>query len=208
MFSLYHRKSRGILLFVVIVTLGLIACDATKEVSFVIHENLKINLKPDFEKNDSSSLECQMLHLQAEEQNKRLYFTLNTIRMEDDLFACQMFSVKLNPKRHGNGTFQNDNANVYITDRLGSQASCQVWKDLGYDADGMYPILINRKSVSVYCDMTTFQGGWIVFQRRFDRSVNFSRNWQEYKNGFGQMVGGEFWLGSEYLHHFLFGWRI
>ncbi|XP_062579554.1 fibrinogen-like protein 1 [Saccostrea cucullata] len=41
--------------------------------------------------------------------------------------------------------------------------------------------------------------GWTVFQWRHPLSVNFSRDWEEYKNGFGD-VHGEFWLGNEILH--------
>ena len=47
--------------------------------------------------------------------------------------------------------------------------------------------------------MATDGGGWIVFQRRVDATVDFNRVWNEYKNGFGDM-NGNFWLGLEKLH--------
>ena len=47
--------------------------------------------------------------------------------------------------------------------------------------------------------METDGGGWIVFQRRVDASVDFNRNWNEYRNGFGDL-NGNFWLGLEKIH--------
>ncbi|ETE57238.1 hypothetical protein L345_17049, partial [Ophiophagus hannah] len=38
-----------------------------------------------------------------------------------------------------------------------------------------------------------------VFQRRQDGSVNFYRNWESYKKGFGRQ-GSEFWLGNDKIH--------
>ena len=54
--------------------------------------------------------------------------------------------------------------------------------------------------MDVYCDMETDGGGWIVIQRRLPTAnVNFTRNWRDYENGFGDL-DGEFWLGLETIH--------
>lgn len=49
---------------------------------------------------------------------------------------------------------------------------------------------------SVLCDKET---DWIVIQRRLDGSIDFNRNWQAYRDGFGS-YNGEFFIGLEIIH--------
>ena len=65
---------------------------------------------------------------------------------------------------------------------------------------GVYQILPDTgKPFDVYCDQVTDGGGWTVFQRRQDGSVDFHRDLDEYIRGFGDQ-SGEHWLGLEKLY--------
>ncbi|XP_074066836.1 ficolin-2-like [Macrotis lagotis] len=78
--------------------------------------------------------------------------------------------------------------------------SCLELFSKGNTLSGWYTIFLSScKPMTVFCDMDTDGGGWIVFQRRVDTSVDFFRDWAAYKRGFGSQLGN-FWLGNDDLH--------
>ncbi|KAF5920316.1 hypothetical protein HPG69_019367 [Diceros bicornis minor] len=78
--------------------------------------------------------------------------------------------------------------------------SCKELLTRGHSLSGWHIIYLpDCQPLTVLCDMDTDGGGWIVFQRRSDGSVDFFRDWAAYKKGFGSQLG-EFWLGNDNIH--------
>ncbi|XP_033714873.1 ficolin-1 isoform X3 [Tursiops truncatus] len=78
--------------------------------------------------------------------------------------------------------------------------TCKELLTRGHFLSGWYTIYLpDCRPLTVLCDMDVDGGGWTVFQRRSDGSVDFYRDWAAYKQGFGSQLG-EFWLGNENIH--------
>ncbi|KAG8447847.1 hypothetical protein GDO86_015088, partial [Hymenochirus boettgeri] len=86
------------------------------------------------------------------------------------------------------------------TSDLYAAKNCKELLDQGQVLSDWYTIYPEGSHpLKVLCDMHTDGGGWIVFQRRWDGSVDFFRDWNSYKMGFGSRLN-EFWLGNENLY--------
>ncbi|XP_075116312.1 ficolin-1-like [Leptodactylus fuscus] len=86
-----------------------------------------------------------------------------------------------------------------VSDSVYATKNCKDLLDEGEVLSDWYTIYPAGQRLRVMCDQHTDGGGWIVFQRRCDGSVDFLRDWNSYKKGFGSRLN-EFWLGNENLH--------
>ncbi|XP_071470963.1 fibrinogen gamma chain isoform X1 [Marmota flaviventris] len=92
---------------------------------------------------------------------------------------------------------------VQIYDTTGKD--CQDIANKGAKESGLYFIkpLKAKQQFLVYCEIDGSGNGWTVLQKRLDGSVDFKKNWIQYKEGFGHLSPTgttEFWLGNEKIH--------
>ncbi|XP_011186662.2 angiopoietin-related protein 2-like [Zeugodacus cucurbitae] len=95
----------------------------------------------------------------------------------------------------------NDNLDEEMPKRSSKPSSCME-ATASSSKSGVYEIQIqnlNVTDVEVFCEEGVDLGGWLVIQRRQSDSVNFTRNWRGYKEGFGNITEN-YWIGLEKLH--------
>lgn len=187
-------EARSIVFFAL---LSKISVMHTAEVFYHTHEYIQLKegvsidaLEEDQAQLNASSITECFLH------NKQQSYYVQALR-NGSHWICSFFdyvqnvSTKFIPK---------EGSEIFRLDFSSTINECLGWLRLGNKKDGVYWINIpNGKRTRVFCDMTTDGGGWTVFQKRFDGSVDFYQNWESYRNGFGSLEG-EHWLGLENIH--------
>ena len=156
-----------------------------------IHENATINsseIKPFLEETVSSQTECSLLCQQNE-----CFISQLVKNGSEHICSLYLYIPDVTASLQASESSEIFKLDVEV------QKDCLSWYQKGFTQDRVYHIKIKDQTIKVFCDMTTQGGGWTVFQKRFDGSVNFHRNWHDYKNGFGE-VTGEYWLGLEWIH--------
>ncbi|XP_048738138.2 angiopoietin-1-like [Ostrea edulis] len=76
---------------------------------------------------------------------------------------------------------------------------CLALYQSGQTCSGVYTIYPGGIQTNVLCNMEISGGGWTVIQNRFDGSLDFNRNWLDYKTGFGS-PNGEYWIGNKIIY--------
>ncbi|XP_041647451.1 angiopoietin-related protein 1a [Cheilinus undulatus] len=78
---------------------------------------------------------------------------------------------------------------------------CFQVRQAGHTTSGIYLLKTDGSDqlIQAWCEHSLDNGGWTVLQRRKDGSVNFFRNWENYKKGFGN-INGEHWLGLVHIY--------
>ncbi|XP_071790406.1 angiopoietin-4-like [Asterias amurensis] len=71
---------------------------------------------------------------------------------------------------------------------------CRDYFDDGESGNRVYTIYTSKYpgGLEVNC-----RGRWIVIQRRNNKNLDFNLGWGDYKDGFGDVAGRNFWLGNE-----------
>ena len=189
------------LLMISIVATTFESISTTLTVEITRRGEILVGQDPVIEKNVQSELQC--VHL----CKRHLPCLCNSINILSNNYSktiqCQILNFNMTQinstfKTEQNGKHVQLKDQIEISDYI-AKSSCWKWKESGCNVNGVYPILINGSTLNVVCDMQIDGGGWTVMQNRFDGSVNFSRLWEEYKTGFGDL-NREFWLGNEIVH--------
>ncbi|XP_071837019.1 fibrinogen-like protein A [Apostichopus japonicus] len=109
--------------------------------------------------------------------------------------AQQTSDGSTNGKILGSSSFFFYQQSTYPRDCREVQEQCS-----SHNSSGVFEIKPDGypEPFEVYCDNTDSSGGWTVIQRRTDGSIDFRRDWDSYKSGFG-FLSHDFWLGNEKL---------
>ncbi|KAL3986903.1 hypothetical protein ACER0C_014018 [Sarotherodon galilaeus] len=153
-------------------------------------QELLEKLRSQLEQEGALAIEVRALRKESSSMNSRI----------TQLYA-QLLHEVINKKDQALEQQRVENLLLNVTAQVRPWRDCQHVLESGETTSGIYllrPQSSNRL-LQAWCEQSQAQGGWTVIQRRQDGSINFFRDWEQYKQGFGNL-DGEYWLGLENLY--------
>ena len=182
----------------IIIGIDLIAAQSESITYRSVKENATIvGVEPFYSQTTFSITEC---YLMCHRQIEKCSFV--EVANVNEAWSCKLFHFNTSQdiKKHLRPSKGSGVSAPKLPKPKPKPKDCGELKGLGFK-DGVYTISFGSVTKNVFCDMTTDGGGWIVMQRIFNGSVDFNRDWNTYKDGFGN-VYGDHWIGNEFVHQY------
>lgn len=182
-----------------------------------LKEQIKSNSKRLIEYEENLSSIKKVIHekdiriLQLESENQNQIIKLKESELKNEQKNMEIFEL------NANISISLDKANKcdteYTNQKAINSANEQKIREMETQVNisdtKLKAMQTNKNAMSCIDRAYTFKGqcnsdiaglGWTVIQQRINGGVDFTRNWTEYKNGFGDFWDGDFFLGLEKIH--------
>ncbi|XP_059175169.1 tenascin-R-like [Physella acuta] len=170
--------------------------DVNKTLQMTEH---KLSSKTELNKNSLAVLNESIQTMLANTQNQSEQLSIRLNEMETNIkktITQENINTTLNLVAGLNKTLQG-----FIDEYYDNPMNLKLTKQCVRNDDSSLPeqmaFKLDKRKL-VLCDTKTDGGGWIIVQRRVAGDVSFTRNWSDYKNGFGSLAG-DYWLGNDWI---------
>ncbi|XP_059175165.1 angiopoietin-related protein 7-like isoform X2 [Physella acuta] len=172
----------------------------TRDVNKTLHimEN-KLSLKTELNKNILGLLNESMQTMLANTQNQTEQLSVRLNEMEINIkksITQENINTTINLVAGLNKTLQSF-IDEYYKNPMNLKLTKQCVRNDNSSLPEQVAFKLDERKLAL-CDTKTDGGGWIIIQRRVKGDVNFTRNWSDYKNGFGSLAG-DYWLGNDWI---------
>ncbi|XP_059175168.1 angiopoietin-related protein 7-like isoform X2 [Physella acuta] len=170
--------------------------DVNKTLQMTEH---KLSSKTELNKNSLAVLNESIQTMLANSQNQTEQLSIRLNENETNIkksITQENINTTLNLVAGLNKTLQ-DFINEYYDNPMNLKLTKQCVRNDDLSLPEQMAFKLDQRKLAL-CDTKTDGGGWIIIQRRVAGDVSFTRNWSDYKYGFGSLAG-DYWLGNDII---------